>query len=249
MTNSNGFTRNAELYASSPAHSETGDLELALEALGDPDGQTLLDVATGTGHTAFFFAERHAHVFGVDVNDEMLAVAQEEAERKSLTCRFIKGRAEELPFDDSSFDIVTTRLATHHFPSPGDFLREAHRVLHQGGHLLVVDNIVPAGQIGDWINDFERRRDPSHAACLSVAQWGSMFQQHGFQEVALREYAKSLDFDMWMKRMSLGEPDADRLWQDLLQASPEVLEFLAPREDNGRVFTLRRLVAVVRKGP
>ena len=115
MPLTNGFTRNADLYRSSKAHSDLEDLESSLESLPPLSGLTCLDVATGTGHTSFFLARKHAQVFAVDINDEMLRVAQEEADRQTLAVRFLKSPAEELFFDDQAFDLVTCRLATHHF--------------------------------------------------------------------------------------------------------------------------------------
>ncbi len=249
MTESNGFSQNAHLYADSAAHSQTHDLELALESLGDPDGWEILDVATGTGHTAFFFSQRQAHVFGVDINDEMLAIAQEEADRKSLSCRFLKGSCDDLPFDDATFDLVTCRLAAHHFAEPTAFLKEAHRVLRPAGRMLLVDNIVPTGSVGKWINDFEYQRDPSHRACLTEESWKELFRAQNFKEVKLQEFPRELDFDLWMDRMSVESHDRDRAWEKLCQAPGEVVEYLQPRQDGEiRFLTLHRLLALVGTG-
>lgn len=248
MSKSNGFSENANLYASSAPHAETGDLDLALPSLGDPEGRTLLDVATGTGPTAFFFATLGAHVFAVDINDEMLAVAQEESDRKSLSCRFIKGNAYDLPFDDGTFDIVTSRLAAHHFASPGDFLDQAYRVLRSDGRLLVIDNIVPEGPAGAWINDYEKQRDGSHEACLTELEWRDLLTKHGFKQVAVQQYPKRLDFTLWMGRMSIEGADTNALWEKLENAPEEVRSFLQPLTDkDGRYLTLHRLLAVAEK--
>lgn len=247
MSETNGFSRNAELYASSAAHAETPDLELALEVLGEVDGLNVLDVATGTGHTAFFFAERLAHVFAVDINDEMLAVAQEEGERKSLSCRFLKGFANDLPFDDDNFDLVTTRVAAHHFKSPVDFVAEAWRVLKPGGRLLVIDNVVPEGETGEWINAYETRRDRTHAACLTEAQWREILAARGFADLNVQEFEQVLDYELWMKRMSVIGDDADKLWSELQGAPEKVVAFLKPSKEGARTLTLHRLIAVATK--
>lgn len=248
MPESNGFSQNAPLYASSPAHAETGDLELALSLLGEVEGLEMLDVATGTGHTAFFFADLDAHVFGVDINDEMLAVAQEESDRQSLSCRFLKGPADDLPFDDGQFDLIATRLAAHHFQAPGDFLAEARRVLRLGGRILIIDNIVPEGDAGTWINGYERSRDPSHVACLTESRWKALLQEHGFANLETRRYPKDLDYTLWIRRMSLEGHEADRLWQTLQTAPAEVIDHLRPREDEaGPRLTLHRLIVVACK--
>lgn len=248
MPENNGFTTNAELYATSAAHSETEDLEGALEHLGAIDGHECLDVATGSGHTALFLAKHSAHVFAVDINERMLSVAQEESDKKSLPCRFLKGAAEELPFDDESFDLVTCRLAAHHFSDPVLFLSEAHRVLRSAGHLLVVDNIVPDHkQTADWVNTFERQRDPEHVECWTQEHWESVVQEHGFTKVSSDVQSKSLDFDLWTQRMSASPELTEQLWTDLASAQPSVQEFLEPATDSGRTITLHRLVLVAQK--
>lgn len=245
MTLSNGSTENAQLYATSPAHRDTSDLEGALEHLGDPDGWEVLDVATGTGHAAFFFSRKQAHVFAIDIRQEMLEVAQEEADRLSLSCRFLKGSAEDLPFDDESFDLLTCRLAAHHFSDLDRFLQEARRVLRPDGRLLLIDNIVPAGSVGRWINDFEQRRDPSHVAYLSKDAWGQLLAKHGFRPLHSQELPHQLNFDLWMDRMSVNAPDKDEAWEKLKAAPSEVQEFLQPSHDKNRTLTLHRLVTLV----
>ncbi len=247
MTSKQGFSENAHLYVSSLAHSQTDDLDLALEKLGDPDGWEVLDVATGTGHTAFFFSQRLAHVFAVDINDEMLEVAQEESDRRSLACRFLKGAADELPFDDETFDLVTCRLAAHHFQDPAAFLAEGHRVLRPGGRLLLIDNIVPIGSAGKWINEFETRRDPSHVACLTEKAWKDLFQDSGFSEIELQQFPRELDFETWMERMSVEQHDREVAWEKLCQAPSEVRDFFQPQEVKGRRFTLHRLIALLER--
>ena len=129
MTRTNGFTQNADLYRTSDAHSETPDLESVIDHLPALVGADCLDVATGTGHTAFFLAQKQANVFAVDINDEMLRVAQEESDRLTLSVRFLKSPAEDLMFDDDNFDLVSCRLAAHHFSDLGAFLAEVSRVL------------------------------------------------------------------------------------------------------------------------
>ena len=107
MSHTNGFSKNADLYRTSRAHSDLEDLEQSLEHLPAVTGLEVLDVATGTGHTAFFFARKQAHVFGVDINEEMLRVAQEESDSKSLSVRFLKCPVEDLMFDDEIKRIFT----------------------------------------------------------------------------------------------------------------------------------------------
>lgn len=251
MSNTNGFTKNADLYRTSQAHSELEDLEQSLEHLPAVAGLEVLDVATGTGHTAFFFARKQAHTFGVDINEEMLRVAQEESDSKSLSVRFLKCPVEDLMFDNEKFDLVTCRLAAHHFASPGNFLSEAHRVLRKGGHLLLIDNVVQDGdkEASDWINEYETRRDSTHQRCLSPQDWKSALEEVGFSLISSTAFPKKLQYDPWMERMSKETDEKDALWEDLMQSPESVRGFLKPKVDSKgeRSLRLNRQIIVAQK--
>ena len=79
-----------------------------------------------------------------DITDQMLAEAKKLAAERGLgNVKTARAKAEDLPFPDMSFDLVTCRLAAHHFDNPRAFVAEAYRVLMPGGVLAVVDNISP----------------------------------------------------------------------------------------------------------
>ena len=63
-----------------------------------------------------------------------------------------KAKAEALPFEDATFDLVTSRIAPHHFESIPTFLDGTRRVLKPGGRFALVDNVVPAGSVGTGFN-------------------------------------------------------------------------------------------------
>ena len=64
--------------------------------------------------------------------------------------------------------------------SIADFLDEVHRVLKPSGLFAVVDNVVPAGSVGDYVNAFERFRDPSHLRAWTMEEWRAALKAHGF---------------------------------------------------------------------
>jgi SAM-dependent methyltransferase len=122
-------------------------------------GWHALDIATGAGHTAFAFAPYVARVTASDLTPEMLIVAEKLAMEKGLTnVDFKEADAEHLPFDEATFDLVTCRIAPHHFPDIVQFLRECARILKPGGVLAVVDNIVPGDQ-DETVREFYRLLD------------------------------------------------------------------------------------------
>jgi demethylmenaquinone methyltransferase/2-methoxy-6-polyprenyl-1,4-benzoquinol methylase len=109
----------------------------------DPTYKTL-DVAGGTGDIAFRIIEasnRLAHTTVLDINGSMLAVGEERAQKKGLSenLTFVEANAEELPFEDNSFDAYTVSFGIRNVPRIDVALKEAHRVLKRGGRLLVLE--------------------------------------------------------------------------------------------------------------
>lgn len=100
-----------------------------------PAGCRVLDVGCGTGRLLSLLAERGAVGSGVEVAPEMVAVAR----RANPQTDIRQGTAEDLPFDDATFDLVVVCLAYHHLDSPEQFLAEAARVLVPDGRLVVAE--------------------------------------------------------------------------------------------------------------
>jgi arsenite methyltransferase len=141
----------AQLYASDIARVLLGDsfhpggLRLT-EHLGVllnlASGSHVLDVASGNGATALFFAERFGcHVVGIDYSDQNVAEANELASAKELSSlvRFERGDAEGLPFPDKSFDAIICECAFCTFPNKTGAAREFGRVLRPGGRVGLSD--------------------------------------------------------------------------------------------------------------
>ncbi len=115
----------------------------ALNPRKDP-AYKVLDVAGGTGDIAFRIIEasdRLARATVLDINGSMLAVGAERAAKKGLSdnVTFVEANAEELPFEDSSFDAYTIAFGIRNVPHIEVALKEAHRVLKRGGRLLVLE--------------------------------------------------------------------------------------------------------------
>ena len=166
------FGKNAAEYLTSKPHAQGKSLE-RLVALTNPQKDwRVLDIATGGGHVAYTFAPHVARVWATDITQEMVDQVKTEAAKRGLAnIRVAYAKAEALPFEDASFDLVTCRIAPHHFDFIPDFLAEVHRVLKPGAAAAIADNVVPAGAVGDYINAFERLRDPSHLRAWPMEEW------------------------------------------------------------------------------
>lgn len=111
------FGANAAAYVNSAVHARGNSLTRLVELVQPQAHWQALDIASAAGHTAFIFAPHVAHVYATDITPEMLeAASQLAAERNIQNVTVEYAYAEELPYADASFDLVTCRIAPHHFP-------------------------------------------------------------------------------------------------------------------------------------
>lgn len=231
------FGKNSAHYLTSTPHATGKSLQRLVDLTDPQKSWRVLDIATGGGHVAYIFAPHVARVWATDITQEMLDMVKAEAAKRGLTnLRTTYAKAETLPFEDESFDLVTCRIAPHHFDSISDYLAEAHRVLKAGGTLAVVDNVVPAGSIGDYVNAFERLRDPSHLRAWTVEEWRTAIKAAGFRLGYEEELFKPMEFKSWAARY---DDVMKRLLRAMLtQTTPEVKTLLEPKGD-GDALTFR----------
>jgi SAM-dependent methyltransferase len=115
--------------------------------LAIPVGSKVLDVATGTGNVAIPLARAGCIVTGVDIAPNLLVQARERAAAEGLSIAFDEGDAEQLPYEDSSFDVIVTMFGAMFAPRPERVAAEAARVLKPGG-LLAMANWNPGSFTG-----------------------------------------------------------------------------------------------------
>ncbi len=222
------FGKTAASYLTSTPHALGKSLERLIALTAPKKTWRALDVATGGGHVAYTFAPHVERMWATDITQEMLDMVKAEAQKRGLAnVRTTYAKAEALPFEDASFDLVTTRIAPHHFEFIPDFLGQVHRVLKPGGVLAIVDNVVPAGSVGDYVNAFERFRDPSHLRAWTMEEWRAALKDAGFSIGHEEQLYKQMEFKSWA-----GRHDANMqafLRAMLALATPEVTAAMEPK--------------------
>ncbi len=222
------FGKIAASYLTSAPHAKGASLERLVVLTAPQKSWRALDVATGGGHVAYTFAPHVERMWATDITQEMLDMVRGEAQKRGLkNIRTAYAKAEALPFEDASFDLVTSRIAPHHFDSIPDFLKEVHRVLKLGGLVAIVDNVVPAGLVGDYINAFERFRDPSHLRAWTMEEWRKAFVDADLKITHEEQIYKQMEFKSWAARHDVNMQNFLRAM--LSAMAPAVKDVLEPK--------------------
>ena len=124
--------------------------------------------------------------------------------------------ADHLPFEDGSFDVVTCRIAAHHFPDLAAAVTEMARVSNR--LLVIEDNLFR----GDHVEEAERLRDPTHVRCYSEDEWKNIVTDAGFEVEQVEHFDRRQSVDAWLERVDTS-PDA----------AARIRELLADRIDDG----------------
>jgi ubiquinone/menaquinone biosynthesis C-methylase UbiE len=119
-------------------------------------------------------------VVASDLTPRMLEAARISVVQDNII--FVASDAESMAFADDIFDLVTCRVAAHHFPDCFLFVQECARVMKPGGLLLIEDHVVPEDdRAARYIDAFDRLRDPSHNRAYAEYEWRGMLLDAGLQ--------------------------------------------------------------------
>src|SRR6266508_1933916 len=155
------WSQRAEAFRESPTHREGPDLDLLVEWCEPGHDVKVLDVATGGGHVARRLREEGCTVVTVDPAPGM---------RPDVVAP-----AEDLPFEDGSFDVVTCRIAPHHFKDVRKAVAEMARVTQ---HLVVIEDKY---YVDRAVKEAERLRHPTHVRCYSEDEWKELLDEAGME--------------------------------------------------------------------
>ena len=189
------WSQRADAFRESPTHREGPDLDLLVEWCEPGPNVKVLDVATGGGHVARRLREQGCTVVTVDPAPGMKAD--------------VVAPADHLPFADGSFDVVTCRIAAHHFPDIAAAVKEMARVSNR--LLVLEDNVFR----GERVEEAERLRDPTHVRCYSEDEWKDVVTDVGFEVEQIEHFDRRQSVDAWLERVET-PPDAAARVRELL---------------------------------
>lgn len=166
----------------------------AVEAAGVTEDDVVLDVACGNGNATIPAAKTGAKVTGLDLTPELLERGKEAAKDEGVEIEWIEGDAQDMPFDDASFDVATSVFGCMFAPDHRRAAAELGRVLRPGGR-MVVCAWTPEGNMGKMFATIAAHRPPPPDGFQSPLLWGN--EEH------VRELFGGTGVDLEIERLSV----------------------------------------------
>ena len=245
------FSKQSHRYAQGHILENVEDVQAAIETIDLVPDSRVLDVATGAGHTGLYLASLGHNVTLADISPAMLERAAEAAAKRNLKVQTRQHAAEQFPYADASFDLVTCRVAAHHFSSPENFICETARVLKPAGHFLLIDGSVADDQreAEAWLHAVEKYRDPSHNRFLTPRTWSQLCEARGLkvEQVVLKPF-KQPDLN-WYFETAATSPENRKQVLALVANAPQSARelFRLGEEDAKIVWWWQRLTLIAVK--
>ena len=245
------FAKQSGHYGRGHVLENTEDVRVALDFIPLPTPAQVLDLATGAGHTGLFLAGLGHQVILADIAGPMLSAPPAPPPIAACSVQTRQHAAEHLPYPDSQFDLVTCRVAAHHFSSPESSVRESARVLKPGGYFLLIDGTVADGEpeAEAWAHTVEKLRDPSHHRLLTPNTWSGLCAAAGLEvRKLLIAPFKQPDLDWYFEAAATSPENRAKVLQLVANAPASARRlFRLGNEDGKIVWWWQRLTLVARK--
>lgn len=164
-------------------------------------GTRALDIATRGADVALALAACGVELTLVDGDRDSLSATCDLLGAQGHAAAPVVADAHEMPFGAAEFDLVTCRVAAHHFADHAAFFAEVERVLTPGGRFAFQDHSLPEHTAtGVFVDSFERLRDPSHVRARSAAEWVAAVEAAGLVVERHEVVEKRHDFFEWCSR-------------------------------------------------
>jgi SAM-dependent methyltransferase len=212
-----GWGRKAESYASLTGALTTRVVGPLLDAARVEAGQRVLDAATGPGYAAAAALGRGAEPVGLDIAEEMIAVAR----RENPGIEFVLGDAERLPFEAGRFDRVLANFVLNHLPQPELAVAEFCRVLGPEGR--VAFSVWDEDERNRWYGlareSLAEIGEPRPDALPAGAPDPTRFAEEAEARALLAGAGLGEDFTMRRLEFEWPVPSGESLWANLLAGS------------------------------
>jgi SAM-dependent methyltransferase len=182
------WSKRAEVYRGLADQREGADLELLVSWA---EGDTALDVASGGGHTANRLRAAGFRVTTLDPAPGMRAD--------------VLAPAEHIPIADSSFDVVTCRIAPHHFVDVEAAMQEMARVASR--LVLIEDTLFTS----ERVEDAEKLRDPTHVRSYTEGEWRGLLEDAGLRIEQVEILEKRRPLESWLARTDTTGQEAEQV--------------------------------------
>ena len=232
------FQRQSDNYGKSHILADTQDVVAGLAGISTPSDGVALDVATGGGHTALCLARHGWKVTAGDIAPRMLENAKKLCAEAGFTIETKLFPAEAIPFPDGTFDLITVRVAPHHFSSAPAFILETARVLKPSGHFLLIDGTVPDDdpETEEWMHAVEKWRDPSHVRLLSRKTWEKLVREAGMQVLRSElQHLKQPDLQWYFETAATSAENRQHVLNAVHTASAHVRQALQIGNEQGKI--------------
>ncbi len=158
----------------------SGMYDILVDEIQKSQSGRILDVGCGNGNLFALLPNGKYELYGVDFSENMIVEAKNNCRTKAS---FSVADAEELPFDDDTFDIVVCNASFHHYIHPDTVLEEMHRVLKNGGKVLIGDPYIPTG-IRGLMNVVLRFSDSGDYHIYGLNEMENLLSDNGFSPVS-----------------------------------------------------------------
>ncbi|MGA1847399.1 class I SAM-dependent methyltransferase [Deferribacter abyssi] len=211
------FDNVANNYFVSSDHRKGEDLDFCTHYFKNYHFKNSLDIATGAGHFTKPFSA--SMKIATDISFNMLKTAKE----KVYLSHLVQCVAKSLPFKEKSFDIVTCRIALHHFKKPKLFFDEVYRILIEKGFFVLIDSIVDEDD--SYLNVIEYIRDNSHRRSFTILEIIE-FTFNKFRLLTFHTIFKKHNFIEWATRLNQDSTTVEKIEKAFLNLPEKIKEEL-----------------------
>ena len=195
-----------------------------IKFLNIKEGMRVLDLGVGSGYMSFPIAKNHStcEVVGLDIVGNALKINRERAAAEGINnISFICYDGIDFPFENSSFDMVITRYALHHFPDIEHSIGEVARVLKNGGRFFLSDPCPNDCDKSRFVDEYMQLKKDGHIKFYTKAEWEDICSKFGM--VMVDSFNNSIRFPK-KKATAYGYEDVLRRHEKAIIESYDLVE-------------------------